>query len=217
MDYIIRLVFFVYFVNCIKVKKMLIKKTAVNYTYSSRKKNRIFVFLAILLMSCSLLPAQKIREEAPPLRERIFFGGSLGLQFGTLTDIDVSPVVGLWVRPRLNLAAGPKYRYMKYYDERVNVYGGRVYTQFFFIRDVDNVIPLGVHLGLFLHAEDEFYTYKYSDGVSSESYFINTPLLGGGISQPLGRRASMNIMFLFALEDTYDIYADPTIRISFTF
>ncbi|MBN2633226.1 MAG: hypothetical protein JXR66_06705 [Bacteroidales bacterium] len=196
---------------------MLIKKTAVNYTYSSRKKNRIFVFLAILLMSCSLLPAQKIREEAPPLRERIFFGGSLGLQFGTLTDIDVSPVVGLWVRPRLNLAAGPKYRYMKYYDERVNVYGGRVYTQFFFIRDVDNVIPLGVHLGLFLHAEDEFYTYKYSDGVSSESYFINTPLLGGGISQPLGRRASMNIMFLFALEDTYDIYADPTIRISFTF
>ncbi|HPJ60844.1 MAG TPA: hypothetical protein PLV06_06645 [Bacteroidales bacterium] len=196
---------------------MLIKETDVIYTCSSLRKNRLIILLAILLMSCSMLAAQKTRGEAPPLRERIFFGGSLGLQFGTLTDIDVSPVVGLWVLPRLNVAAGPKYRFMKYYDERVNVYGGRVYSQFYFIQDFDNVIPLGVHLGLFLHAEDEFYTYKYSDGVSSESYFINTPLVGGGISQPLGRRSSMNIMFLFALEDTYEIYADPTIRISFTF
>lgn len=184
-----------------------------------RKRINICVLMVLfaIFLSSSVVSAQKSRSEAPPLRERIFYGGSLGLQFGTLTDIDVSPVVGLWVLPRLNLAAGPKYRFMKYYDERVNVYGGRIYTQFFFIRDIDNIIPMGVHLGLFLHAEDEFYRYEYSNGVDSESYFINTPLAGGGISQPIGQRASVNIMFLFALEDTYEIYADPTIRISFTF
>lgn len=175
------------------------------------------ILLIILCVSSASLSAQKVRSDTPPLRERIFFGGSFGLQLGTLTDIDVSPIVGLWVLPRLNVAIGPKYRYMKYYDERVNIYGGRVYTQFFFIRDFDNLIPLGVHLGFFLHAEDEFYNYDYSDGIIKESYFINTPLAGGGISQPIGPRASINIMFLIALEDTYDIYADPTIRFSFTF
>jgi hypothetical protein len=189
---------------------------------SINKRLRLVVLciLIILNISYSVVSAQKTREETPPLKERLFYGGSFGLMLGTLTDIDLSPVIGLWLLPRLNIALGPKYRYYKYYDDRANIYGGRVYTQFVFVKDFDNIIPAGIHLGLFLHAEDEFYSLNYTAGnVSGEtgSYFINTPLVGAGISQAIGRRSSLNLMFLFALDDYYDLYADPEIRISFTF
>jgi hypothetical protein len=185
-----------------------------------RLKLVVLYILIILSVTYSTVYAQRTREEAPPLKERLFYGGSLGLMLGTLTDIDLSPVIGLWLLPRLNIAVGPKYRYYKYYDDRANIYGGRVYTQFVFVKDLDNIIPAGIHLGLFLHAEDEFYSLNYTAGnVNGEtgSYFINTPLVGAGISQPIGRRSSLNLMFLFALDDYYDLYADPEIRISFTF
>jgi hypothetical protein len=170
-----------------------------------------------LIISSSTVFGQRSRNETPPLRERLFYGGSFGLQFGTYTDIDISPVVGLWVLPRLNIAAGPKYRYLKYYEERANIFGGRAYTQFFVIRDINNIIPINFHLGLFLHAEDEFFKVNYTDGIDTEELFINAPLVGAGISEPLGRRSSLNVMVLWALEDDYDFYSDPEIRISIIF
>jgi hypothetical protein len=80
---------------------------------------------------------------------------------------------------------------------------------------------MGINLGIFLHAEEELYNLNlsYDDGVTkfSENYFIHTPLVGAGISQPIGQRASFNFMVLWALYDKYDIYPDPELRISFTF
>ncbi len=178
---------------------------------------RIVVVLLLLNISFAAVLAQNARDEKPPLRERLFFGGSLGLMFGTYTDIDISPIIGLWVLPRLNIAAGPEFRYLKYYDEKANIYGGRVYSQFVIIKDLNNMLPMGVHLGFFLHGEYEFFQYDYTNGFDSQSTFIDVPLLGGGISQPLGRRASLNIMVLWALNDYYGIYSQPEFRISFTF
>ena len=129
------------------------------------KSDIIIVFLArtvlrilclmILLSPGILLNAQKIKEETPPLSERIFFGGSFGLQFGTLTNIQVAPVVGLWVLPRLAVAAGPDFNYYKFYDDKTTMYGGKAYAQFLILQDLDNIVPLGVHMGIFLHLEDE--------------------------------------------------------------
>jgi hypothetical protein len=189
------------------------------YNMAGTRRFKIVLGLLLIIMNISFAEVfgQKARSEAPPLRERLFYGGSLGLQFGTYTDIDVSPVIGLWVLPRLNVAAGPKYRYQKYYEEKANMYGGRVYSEFFFIRDINNMIPLGVHLGFFLHAEYEFFKIDINEGVGWESHFINAPLAGVGISQPLGMRSSMNLMLLWALEDYYDFYSDPEIRISIIF
>jgi hypothetical protein len=199
---------------------MLAGNSLYDKSINRRLKLVVLCILIILNISYSAVSAQRTREEAPPFKERLFYGGSFGLMLGTLTDIDLSPVIGLWLLPRLNVAIGPKYRYYKYYDDRANIYGGRIYTQFAFVKDLDNIIPAGIHLGLFLHAEDEFFSLNYTAGNvngATGSYFINTPLVGAGISQPTGRRSSLNLMFLFALDDYYDLYADPEIRISFTF
>jgi hypothetical protein len=77
-------------------------------------------------------------------------------------------------------------------------------------------------LGFLLHAEDELLSlqssvWKYPP-YTSDRFFVNTALGGVGISQPLGRRASMNFLVLWALNDSnYDLYSDPEFRISFNF
>ncbi len=116
---------------------------------------RTSLFLALLFVSFLTVCGQEKRNEVPPLRERLFYGGSFGLQFGTYTDIDVSPVIGLWVLPRINIAAGPDFRYFKFYSDKTTIFGGKAYTEVVFLQDFDNIIPLGLHLGLFLHGEDE--------------------------------------------------------------
>jgi hypothetical protein len=178
---------------------------------------RIVTVLVLLNISFTAILAQKTKSEVPPLKERLFYGGSLGLMFGTETSIDISPILGIWLLPRLNVAVGPKYEYYKYYNFRSQSYGGKVYSQFVFLKDLDNLIPMGVHLGFFLHAEDEFFKLDYTDGTQWINPFINTVLLGAGINQPLGRRAAMNFMVLWPLDNYYGLYSEPELRISFTF
>jgi len=166
---------------------------------------------------------QKVREESPPFKERLFFGGNFGLQFGTITDIQVSPVIGFWVLPRIAIAVGPDYRYLKDRYDRTSIYGGKGYLQFVVIQDINSIIPIGVHTGIFLHLEDELLSlkssfWKYPLLYTSDRFYVNTILAGGGISQQIGRRSSLNFMLLWALNDSgYDIYSKPEIRVSFSF
>jgi len=45
--------------------------------------------------------------------------------------------------------------------------------------------------------------------VNSERFFINTPLAGAGLSQPVGKRAAINIAVLWTLETPkYEIYSN---------
>jgi hypothetical protein len=193
----------------------------------------LLVFL-LLFMSFSIISGQKskedqlpfgedTRDQAPPFKERLFFGGNFGLMFGTLTDIQVSPVVGYWVLPRVAIAVGPTYRYLKNEFNRTSIYGGKAYIQLVVIQDLNSFIPLGVHTGVFLHAENELLSLKTSfwklpPYPTADRFYVNTVLAGGGISQQIGRRSSLNFMILWPLNDSnYDIYSKPEIRISFTF
>jgi hypothetical protein len=188
-----------------------------------RRLYHISLFTLLILFSSSLgISAQRIKEEAPPLMDRLFFGGNFGLQFGTITDIQVSPVVGLWVLPRLAVAAGPDYRFYKYRSEKTNIYGGKAYSQFVVIKDISSFLPIGANTGIFLHLEDELLSLESSfwknPPLTSKRFYMNTVLAGGGISQQMGKRSSLNIMVLWALNDSpYSIYGNPDIRVSFSF
>ncbi len=51
---------------------------------------------------------------------------------------------------------------------------------------------------------------------SYERVNVNTVLGGVGISQQIGRRSAVNLMFLWVLDDSgYNLYNNPEIRISF--
>jgi len=195
-----------------------------NYTGSlfRRQSRNTFFTILLLFASVSIISGQKSKEKPPPFRERLFFGGNFGLQLGTITDIQVSPVIGLWILPRLAVAVGPNYRFYKYYHERTNIFGGKSYLQFVVIKDISSIIPVGVNIGVFLHVEDELLSlessYWKNPPITSDRFYINTILAGGGISQQIGRRSSLNIMVLWALNDSdYGVYSNPEIRVSFNF
>ena len=182
-------------------------------------------YILIALLIFCITPAifgQRTREEPPPIRERLFFGGSFGLQFGTLTDIEVSPVAGFWLLPRLAIATGPNFRYYKFRDDETNIYGGKGYLQFVIVQNISNIIPIGGNIGIFLHVENEFLSLESSfwkiPPYVSERFYINTVLAGPGISQQIGRRSSMNFAVLWALNDAkYSVYSNPEMRIMFHF
>jgi hypothetical protein len=197
---------------------MIIKKVKMLY-----KNLRSWSFVFIFLVSgCTFLSGQDRSRDVPPLKDRLFYGGSFGLQLGTITDIQVSPVVGMWVLPRVGVALGPSYRYYKDYFGNTDIYGGRTYVQLIAVQDLNSVIPLGVHLGIFLHGEYEVLSLESEvwklPPYSSDRFLVNTLLGGGGFSQQIGRRSSINFTFLWALTDSgYEIYNNPEIRVSFVF
>ena len=165
---------------------------------------------------------QKDQESTPSFKERLFYGGNLGLLFGSVTDIQISPVVGYWVLPRIAVAVGPDYRYYKDVLSSTSLYGGKAYVNLVVIQDLNSIFPFGSHTGIFLHVEDELLSlkanfWKYPLNPRGR-FYVNTVLVGGGISQQLGRRSSLDLMVLWPLNDPgYDIYSKPEIRISFIF
>lgn len=184
------------------------------------KKMTVLTFF-LLFSSLAMISGQNQREQVPPLRERMFFGGSLGLQFGTYTNIHLNPLVGLWVRPRIAIAAGPNYTYYKDPYYKTTMYGGNAYLQFVAVKDINNAIPIGLHMGIFLHLEDELLSLESSvwDPQNPNNRFTVNTLLGGfGVSQQLGMRSALNLMFLWTLTDSgYALYNNPEIRVSFSF
>lgn len=204
---------------------MLQKLTMLNlkkFSGISRFSKTIILLIVFQHITYNQVLAQREREEPPPLKERLFFGGNFALQFGTITNIQLSPVVGIWLLPRLAVAAGPDYRFYKYSYDKTNIFGGKIYTEFVLIQNLNSIIPIGGNTGIFLHLEDEFLSleteYWKNPPHNNDRFTINTLLAGAGISQQIGRRSSMNFMVLWALnESIYDVYGTPEIRISFNF
>ncbi|MFW6020023.1 MAG: hypothetical protein ACOCPM_05520 [Bacteroidales bacterium] len=65
---------------------------------------------------------------------RFLIGGSMGLQFGTISFVDISPKAGYYITKNLATGLGGSYKY--YNDKRfpgdysTSIYGGRLFLQY---------------------------------------------------------------------------------------
>ena len=172
------------------------------------------LFLIFLSSVKSQLPLIERQENAPTEKfsDRLYFGGSFGLQFGTQTFVEIAPIVGYRLTNRLYGGLGLKYQYYKYNDNYYtyssNVYGGGPFAQFI------------VYEGLFLHAEYEILNLEVPD-LYYQHYTrqnIESIFLGGGYRQMIGNRSSMDILLLYNINDNaYSPYSNPILRIGFGF
>jgi hypothetical protein len=199
---------------------------------------KIIVVILLLFSFFSSVSAQEIQEgltrvsepksqeDAPPIRQRLFFGGNFGLQLGSITNINLSPVIGMWVLPRLAVAVGPYYTFYKDFQGKTDIYGGKSYIQYVVFQDLNKFLPLGTNTSLFLHLEDECLSlnsgYWKNIILPPNRFVINTLLGGAGLSQQLGRRGAVNFMVLWPLvesdpEMSSQLYRTPELRIGFTF
>ncbi len=173
--------------------------------------------LLLLLLACAgsaiaqdTIPLPPKRPDTPrtPLRDRIFTGGNLGLNFGSLTYINVSPILGYRVTPKFSTGFGVTYSYFS--DNRdpsfkfeTNTYGGRLFAQY---EVFENAIAYSEYELLNMEVPNLLFTDLVRKNISS--LFV-----GGGYAQPMGRNSAFMIMVLFnVLESDYVIYENPVIR-----
>lgn len=182
---------------------------------------RVFFSLLLIFSSFSLRsqnqldfltgkPVNPSGEQAKPsndkkidwknVKDKVFYGGNIGLQFGTFTFIDISPMLGYRVTDKFSVGVGYTFNYLnnRYSRTSLIIRGGRVFARYF-------VFPQ-----LFLHAEYEGLQGLYAN---DRTQWLYTPLVGLGYRQAIGARVYFDLQALWNLNPTiYSPYSNPVIR-----
>lgn len=172
-------------------------------------KRCTLLLIALLLLTAG--QAQQLAPKAPakqrkdtrPLADRLWFGGGVGLSFGTVTAIQLDPLVGYKVDTdgKFTVGAGASYWYLR--DSRFainNTFEGYGYRPFVRYRFIEQAFAHAE----FLHMNVDTYNF-FTDRI--ERIWVPHILVGGGYVQSLGGRSSIFLQVLFdVLQDPNSIY-----------
>jgi hypothetical protein len=182
------------------------------------------IIYTIFIVVFALNANAQYLDSNPTWKQRIFWGGGFGLTLGSITHIDVSPIVGYRVTNRFSAGIGGTYQYYNYsaYNIKTSIYGGKVFASYTIIKDIANVLPFGENMGgLLLHAEAEglnvekriFYLSNDNDRV-----WVFSPLAGIGYQLPVGMRRYLIVYVLFNFNEGQNSpYSNPVFRMSLQF
>lgn len=174
------------------------------------------LLLTLLLTFCIQYVSGQVGEleSGSDWKDRVYVGGGLGLQFGDITNIQVSPVIGYRINDKLSAGIGITYIYYKIkFDSgqefQTDIYGGSVFVR----RNLNEQF--------FLQAEYESLNLEFfnrNDGSVTREW-VPGLLLGGGYFMPLGRNAGFSATVLYNV--IYDQLKSPynsplVLRIGFT-
>lgn len=183
----------------------------------------IFFILALLVFPV-ILPAQYEDDEPTPppstakpttlppysLADHLVYGGNIGLNFGTITSISVSPMVGYKVTDRFTPGIGVTYNYLRfnypgYQSEAINIYGGCIWARYYVLENI------------FLHGEYEALNGEWDPYVRPEyRYYLNSALIGGGYRESFGGLSSYVLVLYNATYSEDSPYPSPLIiRVGF--
>ena len=160
---------------------------------------KILVSILLLLSLSSFAqneetsPSGKPKKPKSPFWEKVFVGGNVGAQFGNVTMVNVSPIVGYRITRKISAGVGVTYQYysIKTYNYETHIYGGRIFGRY---------QPLSF---LFLHAEAEALNWNCprldtKNDLITDRLWSPGLLAGGGFTQPIGGGgSSIYIMGLY--------------------
>ncbi len=184
-------------------------------------------FLWFVLVFCCSMQAIA-QDEIPDRKGKFYLVPELWLTFGTITYIEVAPLLGYHVTDRLSVGVGPHYLYQAQkatpyypYSYKTHAYGLKGFARFALITNAEQFLPFRLFSELFAHAEYEgislekehYYTIPNSD----EGRFIyHGVLVGGGFSQRVGMFNSISFMVLWNINGSYNSpFSNPVFRIGF--
>lgn len=175
-------------------------------------KSSFFVGVLFLCLSNATFGQRVIDEESrPPLKDRLYYGGNFAMSFGTITYIDVSPLVGAMITNKLSGGVGATYQYFndrRFIGGNSSLYGGRVFGRY-------NVFP-----NFFGHVEFESLNFDLFNQNTDkfERSWVPGFFLGAGYFAPFGNRGGANFTFLYNLihDNRRSPYNEPyVIRVGF--
>ncbi|WP_296622292.1 hypothetical protein [Marivirga sp.] len=156
-----------------------------------------FIFLVLITISSKSTLAQKYVDESSGFMDRLYFGGNFGLQFGSFTHIEASPIAGYMINQKLSVGVGGIYQYFRIRgnsqvgDYETNIYGGKLFgrynlsNQLFGYTEYENI-----NLDII---------YNTSNGYELGRAWVPAFFIGGGYFQPIGNRAGVTVMALYNL------------------
>jgi len=199
-----------------------------------------WILIPALLVICHFSAAQQTRPNPYAQEEKpgkLVIEGIVGFQFGSITFIEASPMIGYKLSRNFMAGLGFTYQYSEMRDyylntqtnetvsRKNNIMGVRVFGRYF-IPEISDVLQGR----LFLQAEYEYLTYAldfkldaggnyidpfgYPYAKGNEKIGVNGVLVGGGLNQNLGKKMFANILVLYNLNHTRETpYSNPVIRV----
>jgi hypothetical protein len=174
---------------------------------NTEKEREVFVMSKAFYVAVTLLflgagfgdglQAQTTAPHPPPQswRDRMFFGGGMGVGFGDVDFVSIEPLFGVHLNKQFSVGGSLIYRWTNddRYAESLNFndYGARAFVQYF-------PVP-----NFFGQLEYEYLNYEYAlPTLDTDRNTQGSLFVGGGISQPMGGKAAFFASALYNL--SYD-------------
>lgn len=178
------------------------------------KRCSSILLILIFTISHQLFAQDSLRPKAShkfSLKDKLVYGGNMGLRLGNLTYFEISPQVGYKLSERFIPGVGATYRYIRwnypgYSIAESTIYGGSIWGRYFITENI------------FAYGEYEVLSGEWDPFFRPGSrYEITSILVGGGYRQRIGF-ASTYILVLLNLNDSVDSpYVNPIIRVGLGF
>lgn len=169
---------------------------------------KLFAVAALSLILIQSTNAQDSQNGGGFDKSKLFFGGALGLSFGTYTIVNVSPLVGYRFSPLFAAGAGVNYSYYGYddgyYTYKQSYAGMSIFGRLFPIQQ------------FFIQVQPQLDYMWYSQSVDGPNndqppvkinQFVPSLLMGGGAAIPTGGNGAITISIMYdVLQNFYSPY-----------
>lgn len=152
------------------------------------------------------IPDKKVEQSKPEKNKssfasKMYFGGSIGLSFGSYTRVAVYPLMGVRFNPKLRAGVQIGYEYISTsnddYNSSFSNYGASIFAQY-------NIIPQ-----IYIHVEPAYYNYAAPYTYTEDRVWVPFLFLGAGFSQRLGKSTTVYAQIKFdVLQDSNSPYSD---------
>jgi len=151
------------------------------------------------------------KKESPAYR--LFLGGGIGGGYSTYSShIQMTPVFGYRITPKVQIGTNLTYLYQWSKDLAGNKYNSNIYGGSLFLRYI---------FWKFLYVQAEYEILSVPDYYSTDASArrtVKSPFAGLGFIQVLSERSFFTVSVLHDfLNDKYSPYSNPLIRVSFAF
>lgn len=163
---------------------------------------KIRVMVLAILMAFNLAAQSEKDSTDNSFAKKLFFSGNFGLQFGDVTNVEISPVAGYHITNRLSAGLGITYIYFRQkignFDKlETNVYGYRLFAR------------QSINQQLFIQAEYENLSLELLNPLDNTTFrdWVPGTFIGGGFFQPVSENVGFTAVALYNV--TYDDLRSP--------
>ncbi len=181
---------------------------------------KIILSIIVVLTILTNTSAQYLDNAEKP-SDRIFYGGNLGLSFGTYTFIAINPVAGYRLSNRLSAGLGFNYIYMssRQHNARYaySLYGGSLFSSITLIKNLNTILPFASeYSALLLYGEyNIMHVEKYYRDMGLNGIWQENPMLGLAVQTQYGRKSYVVIKVLYNFNESItSLFYNPVIKVS---